>query len=1111
VNNLIDKLISTAFRNRYITLAIIFLLLVVGYGAFRALEIEAYPDFTNPQVRVITILPGKAAEEMERLVTIPLEKELNGIPGEISLRSTSFINLSVIIVTFEDGLPSQVTRQEVLERINQADIPGDAKPQLDSDSSSVGEIYRYTVESKYYSAMERKSIEDWDLEKAFRQIPGVIDVTSWGGPIKTYQVNVDPVRLKALGLSIDQVYQALSNANATTGANYIEKSGQAFVVRSLGLLKNISDINHVVVTSTANGTPIRVEDVATVDIGSGIRLGQYGKNRDDDDVMGIVMLLRGENPSRVVERLYKKFPEIQNSLPRGVKLVPLYDRLQLVRETLHTVFHNLGEGITLVVIVLIVFLFDFTSGLIAATVIPLALLFSFICLNLFHIPANLLSLGAIDFGIIVDGAVVMVENAFSRLSEASHHLKDRKSRNRLVLEAVQQVGRPILFATSIICCCFLVLFAFNGVAGKLFRPLAFTMNFQLLGAVLIALTFIPVLISFFMTHKPITERESPVVILVRAIYRPILRWTIAHPLPVIAAALAALACAVVLFLHTGSEFLPALEEGNIWLRATVLPPSISLEEGVVVAHRIREILLQYPELKNVTSQTGSPDDATDPNLFSNIEFLVDLKPPEQWRTQFHRHKEELISAMNKDLSTIPNVDYNFSQYIQDNVDEAISGAKGNLGIKIFGPDINVLQRLGDQITNIVTQVPGMVDVADDHLVGQPQYQVIVDREAASRYGLNVSDVQNLIAESVGGKVATQLVEGERRFDVLVRLSKPYRDTKEAIDNLLINPPGPIGTIPISLVAHTQAESGALIINREENKRLMIVKANVRGRDLGSAVVEAQQKIAQQVHLPEEYEINWGGQYEYQQESNQRLVVVVFITLGLIFFILLLAFGSISHALLILVAIPLAAIGGVVGLFVTHTYFSISAGIGFIALTGVAVQNGVIMVSFIDQLLQRYINQLSQLSQLSDISDVAISPSINSQVVYTTLIKMAVQDYSLKRIKYTKLLYTKQELIPYLITQATYKGALSRMRPVLMTATVAILGLLPVATSNGIGSQTQKPFAIVIISGLISATFLTLLVLPALYNLVEKNTNKHLKPRQEETDDPVDELTLASVS
>jgi cobalt-zinc-cadmium resistance protein CzcA len=768
--------------------------------------------------------------------------------------------------------------------------------------------------------------------------------------------------------------------------------------------------------------------------------------------------------------------------------------LQLVRETLHTVFHNLGEGIGLVILVLIVFLFDITSGLIAATVIPLALLFSFFCLNLFHIPANLLSLGAIDFGIIVDGSVVMVENAFSRLSEERHHLRDRKSRNQLVLEASQQVGRPILFATSIICCCFIVLFGFNGVAGKLFRPLAFTMNFQLVGAMLIALTIIPVLISFFMTSKPLVERESPLVRLIRAIYKPVLSWTINNPLPVLTASLAALVLAVILFLHTGSEFLPALEEGNIWLRATVIPASVSLEQGIVIADNIREILLKYPEVKNVTSETGSPDDATDPNLFGNIELQVDLLPFDQWRSQFHGDKNELIKSMNEDLSVIPNVDYNFSQYIQDNVDEAISGAKGTLGIKVFGADIKVLQALGDQIKDIVTQVPGMVDVADDHLLGQPQYQVVVNRDAASRYGLNVSDVQNLISTSVGGKAVTQIVEGERLFNVLVRLEKPYRSDKEAIDNLLINPPGTIGPIPISLVAHTEIVSGPLVINREANKRLMIVKANVRGRDLGSAVGEAQQKIASQVHIPEGYEIDWGGQFEYQQESNQRLMVVVPGTLGLIFLILLLAFGSARYALLILVAVPLAAIGGIVGLYLTHTYFSVSAGVGFIALTGVAVQNGVIMVSFINQLLEGYIDKLSQKPDSLNIPPSSLR--IQDRAVYIGLVKAGIQTQSLKTINYTQILPNNSQSISYLIGRSVYEGALARMRPVLMTATVAILGLLPVASSNGIGAQTQKPFAIVIISGLISATFLTLLVLPTLYNLVEKKTNRQMKQQQQ---------------
>ncbi|AGY58812.1 efflux RND transporter permease subunit [Gloeobacter kilaueensis] len=1023
MNKLIDNLITLALRHRYVTVAVALVLLVAGYWAFRTLETEAYPEFTDPKVRVITILPGKGAEEVERLVTIPLEKELGGIPNETSLRSISFLGLSVVSVTFEDGTPTTLARQQVLERVNQADIPDDAKPELDPDAGAIGEIYRYTVESKYYSPTELKAIEDWQLEKAFRQIPGVIDVTSFGGPVKTYQVNIDPGRLRAFSLTLDQVFQALANSNETVGGNYIENNGQAYVVRGLGLLRNIDDIDRVVVTAAPDGTPIRIKDVAAVEIGAGVRLGQFGKNLEDDAVMGIVLMRRGENPSRVIERLYEKFPQIQQALPSGVRLVPLYDRNQLVRETLDTIGHNVAEGVVLVVVVLIVFLFDITSGLVTAAVIPLALLFAFICLNLCRIPANLLSLGAIDFGIIVDGAVVMVENAFRRLSEEGRDL-DWLDRSHLVLEGAKQVGRPILFATGIIISCFVPIFTFSGVAGKLFRPLAFTMNFALLGAVLVALTIIPVLVLFFMTRRPLIERESPVVSWARRLYKPTLGWVLAHPWPVILAVVAAIAMAVVLFFNTGSEFLPALDEGNIWLRATMLPTSVSLENAVATAQRIRLIVMRYPEIKNVTSQTGSPDDGTDPNLFSNIEFLVDLKPTSQWRPRFHGNKEELIEAMNRDLSVIPNVLYNFSQYIQDNVDEAISGAKGEVGIKIFGPDIRVLQRLGDAVATIVAGVPGMVDVADDKMLGQPQYQIVVDRDAAARYGINVSDIDNLVQTAVGGRTATQLAEGERRFNVFVRFARPFRNSQIALDNLLVDPPGPVGPIPLAQVAHVEAVTGAAIINREDNSRRMIVKANVRGRDLGSSVSEAQQKVSRQVQLPAGYQIVWGGQYQYQQESNQRLLVILPLTLALIFVILLFALGSAANALLILVAVPLAALGGVLGLFVTHTYFSISAGVGFIALSGVAVQNGVILVSYINQL--------------------------------------------------------RREGLP--AAKAVYEGALTRMRPVLMTATVAILGLVPAALSNGIGSQSQKPFAIVIIGGLISATVLTLLVLPTLYQL-----------------------------
>ncbi|PWT94460.1 MAG: hypothetical protein C5B53_13140 [Candidatus Melainabacteria bacterium] len=1032
LTNQLDKLIALFYRRRFLSWLLLIGIIGGGIWAHYSLDTEAYPEFAPPTVRVITLAPGKGAEEVERLITIPLEKELNAIPGQVNLRSISILGLSVISVIFQDGVQTLQARQQVLERVARADIPDYAQPQLDPDSGSTGEIYRYTLESKYFSPMTRKAIEDWQLERAFKQIPGVIDVVSFGGPTKNYQVNIDAKKLVSYGIKLTQVFQAIQNSNGTTGGNYIENNGRAYVVRGLGLLRNVEDIERVVVSSTQDGTPIRIKDIASVDIGPGIRLGQFGKNDDDDAIMGIVLMRRYENPSKVVERLYEKLPEIRASLPDGMHLVKLYDRQELVHNTLETITHNVVEGVLLVVTVLIVFLFDITSGLLASIAIPLALCVAWVLLTVFHIAANLLSLGAIDFGIIVDGAVVMVENCFARLinlpDEAS--LEEKKE---LVLKCAQQVGSPILFATTIIMAAFLPIFTFEGVAGKLFRPLVYAMNFNLIGAIIAALLIIPSLIGVFLVRRKLSHRESPVIRFAHAIYKPILQWSLGHPKLVIIGALCSLALTGLLAANVGSEFLPALDEGNIWLRVTVLPTSVSLEEAVRTARRIREIIGRFPEIRNVTSQTGCPDDGTDPNLFSNIEVFLDLRPAKEWRPEFKRNKAELIKALNKELSVIPNVLLYFSQYIQDNVDEAVAGAKGTLAIKIYGPDIAVLQRLGDQIADIVTRVPGLVDVTNNQQLGQPQYQVQIDRDEASRYGVNVSDIQNLVETAIGGKVATRLIDGEKRFPVLVRFSKEFRNTERALDDILIDPPGPISSVPLTQMASIKYGDGAAFITREANSRVMYVRINLRDRDLGSAVLEAQKKIAEQVKIPEGYKLVWAGQYEFQQEANRRLMFIVPGTLLLIFFILVAAFGSSKNALLIMSGVPLAGLGGVSALLLTNTYFSISAAVGFIALSGVAVQNGVILIS--------YINQLRTNEGLS-------------------------------------------------VEEAAYKGALDRMRPVLMTATVAILGLVPAALSNGIGAQSQKPFAIVIIGGLLSATVLTLVVLPAIYTVIESHSKKN---------------------
>jgi len=1025
----LNDAIEFFYRRRWLSILLIILVLAGGFWAHATLDTEAYPEFTAPTVRIITLAPGKGAEEVERLITIPLEKELNAIPKESWMRSISILGLSVISIVFEDDSQQLQNRQQVLERIAQADLPQGTQPGLDPDSGGIGEIYRYTLESKYYSPMSRRVIEDWQLEKAFKQIPGVIDVVSFGGPTKTFQVQIDAKKLVSYGISLTQVFQAIQNSNATTGGNYIENNGRAYVVRGLGLLTNTQDIERVVVSSTQDGIPVRIKDVAQVNIGPGIRLGQFGKNDDDDALQGIILMRRGSNASKVVERVYKLLPEVKASLPDGIKLVKLYDRQELVEHTLDTVFHNVLEGILLVVAVLILFLFDLSSGLIASVAIPFSLCLALLLLSTFHIAANLLSLGAIDFGIIVDGAVVMVENVFAKLSQLSNG-ESLEEKKELVLKCAQQVGSPILFSITIIMATFLPIFSLEGVAGKLFRPLVFTMNFHLVGAIVSALFVIPSLLAFFLIRRKISHRVSPIITFAHSIYNPMLKWSLKNVKLVMLGALASLVLAIVLAANVGSEFLPALDEGNIWLRATVLPTTVSLEEAVRTARRLRQIISTFPEIRNVTSQTGSPDDGTDPNLFSNIEMFLDLKPAEQWRQQFHGDKHQLISALNKELSIIPNVLLYFSQYIQDNVDEAIAGAKGTLAIKIYGPDVAILQKLGDKIADIVATVPGLVDVANNQQMGQPEYQIQIKRDEAARYGVNVSDIQSLVETAIGGKVATRLIEGEKRFPVLVRFAKEFRNTEHALDNILIDPPGPMTSVPLSEMASIKYGYGPAFITRERNSRVMYVRINLRGRDLGSAVREAQAIIDKQIKFPEGYKIVWAGQYEFLQEANQRLMIIVPATLLLIYLILYGAFGSHKSAFLIICSVPLAGLGGISALLLTRTYFSVSSAVGFIALSGVAVQNGVILVS--------HINNLRHNEKLS-------------------------------------------------VFDAAYQGALDRMRPVLMTATVAMLGLLPAATSNGIGAQSQRPFAIVIIGGLLSATALTLVVLPALYTMINKNS------------------------
>lgn len=1018
--HLIDKLVNGALKGRYLTLVATAIILLAGVVAWQRLPLEAYPELSNPQVRIITLYPGKGPEEVEKLVTIPLEKELYGIPAETNLRSLSLYALSVITVTFTDGTDTTLARARVLERISGADLPHDAEPGLEPDVGSLREIYRYSLHSNYYSPMGLRSIQQWDLEKIVRQVPGVIGIVSEGGPTKTYQVKVNPHRLRAYDVTLQEVFGAIERSNATSGGGFMERDGQAMIVRQLGLLSGVDDIKEVVVKENDQGIPIRIKDVATIEIGPMVRRGQVGKNYEDDVVEGIVLLRRGENVSRVLTALKERIPELIKRLPEGVVFETLYDRSGLVEQTLKTVGKNVAVGIGLVLLFLVLFLVDIPAAVITAIVIPISILVAFIYLTLFDIPANLLSLGAIDFGILVDSAVVMTENIIRRLSDEG---KDLSPQERLILlgESAREVAGPIVSGIAVIIATFLPIFTFSGVEGKLFRPLAITMVTALIGAAFAALTIIPVLLSFWYSKRPPTEQESPLVKVSSFVYAPTLRWSLRHPIIVIAVAICAFAGSIQVFMGLGSEFLPHLEEGNIWLRATIKPGSVTLDESVKVAREIRAKVLKYPEVTTVLSQVGGPDDGTDPARFADQEFYIGLKTPDKWREKYHENKDLLIEDMRANLEKLPNVSYYFTQYIQTTLDEALSGVQGSLVAKISGPDLATLEDIAHQVGRVMNQTSGIVDVIVDPLIGQPQVSVKIDRNKAARYGLNVADLRDLVEIAVGGMPATVAIEDERRFEVIIRLDKAYRETPDSLNQILVDTPSG-ERIPLSQVAEVEETVGATQIWRDSGSRLATIRANVRGRDLATSVHEAQEKVKASVKLPPGYHVEWTGEFQRQQEAAHQLSIIVPVTLALIIIILYSACGTLSGALVMFSVVPLAAIGAILALRLTGTYMSISAGVGFIALFGLAVKNGILLVSFVNELRHEGLS----------------------------------------------------------LSRAVYRGAVTRLRPVLMTATIAAVGLLPAALSNEIGAQTQKPFAIVIIGGLISCTFLTLYVLPAIY-------------------------------
>ena len=1038
---MIRALVDFALNNRFVVLSMALLLFIWGMIAFHNLPVEAYPDVANTWVQIITQWPGRAAEEVEQQVTIPIEIQVNGIPHLQHVRSASLAGLSVVNLIFDDDSDNDWDRQKALERLSQVTLPPGVSGGIGPDFSPIGSVYWYTLKSTNpaYDLMELKSLQDWVVSKYIRSVPDVVDDSSFGGLTREYQIHLDPDKLVSYGLSLAQVELQLTNSNSNAGGSFIEQGSQQVNVRSVGLVTDIRDIEKTVL-KTQNGTPLRVKDIAVVTQGPKIRLGQIGKAihradgvvEDDNDVVeGVVFLRKGGDTATMLEALHVMVNRLNNQiLPPGVRIVPYLDRDELVHYTTHTVLHNLGEGMILVVIILFIFLGNIRGAIIVSLTIPFALLFASICLGLRHISANLLSLGALDFGMVVDGAVVMVENIVRHLNrpeEAPLTLVDR------IRVAAHEVQRPVFYAIGIIITSYLPIFTLQRVEGKLFKPMAWTVAFALLGALIFSMAVAPALASLLF-RKGARQWQNPLMHFLTTRYRKDVHWAIGHRWITIGGALCLFLVAIYLAFSgvIGSEFLPHLDEGAIWVRGT-MAPSTGPTESAKVADRAREILCSFPEVPQVVNQIGRPDDGTDTTGFFDAEFFVDLLPKEKWRPVFHQDKERLIAAMDRELEKIPGVFWGFSQPISDNLEEAVSGVKGALAVKIYGDDLKTLEEKADEMAAVMRPIRGIEDLGVFRVRGQPNLNFKVDRDQASRYGINVSDVQDAIQTAVGGNAVTQVLIGEQRYDIVLRYLPQYRDTREAIEKVrLLAPSGE--RVSLAQLTKVNVLDGGSEIYREANSRYVAVKFSVRGRDLGSTVEETIGKVNAAVKLPVGYSLDWAGEYESQKRSQRRLLIVLPLTILLIYIILYTMFKSVKWALLILTNVAMARIGGLLALLITHTNFSVSSGVGFLALFGVSVQTGVIMVEYINQLRSR----------------------------------------------------------GYDIEQAAVEGAVLRLRPIIMTMLVATLGLLPAALSHGIGSDSQRPFAIVIVGGLVSDLVMSIFLLPTLYTWIARSDD-HLPP------------------
>lgn len=1016
---MIDRFVRAALRRRWLVLAVFILIAAFGYASWKELSVEAYPDIADTTAQVITQYAGHAAEEVEEQVTIPIERELNGTPGLQVMRSRSTFGLSIVTLVFRDGIDDYFARQRIRERLERVSLPPGAEPELDPLTSPIGEIYRYTLESNSRSQRELRELQRWVVIPALRQVPGVAEVTNFGGETTQFQLVLDPTRLTQYHLSLSHVIEAIRRNNSNAGGSIMVRGDQGFVVRGIGLIRNLEDLGNIVVAED-HGTPVFLRSLGELHLGALARNGILGRDRNPDGVSGIVLLLRGENPSRVLEGVHERVDALNHGLlPPDVRVVPYLDRTELVNTTLHTVSRTMLEGIGLVIIVLILFLGSPRSALIVATTIPLAILIAFILMRFTNIPANLLSLGAIDFGIIVDGAIVLME-AILRQREQK---PDAELTEHDAASAATSVARPIFFAKVIVITAYLPLFAFQRVEKKLFTPMAYTIGYALAGALLVGLALIPGL-SLAALRKPRRVWQNPVLVAAESGYLRVLRSVLRRPLLLaLVPGAAAAALALVLGITIGKGFLPELDEGSIWLQVQ-LPPGLSLDKAAEMANELRAAALEFPQVSYIVTQLGRNDDGTDPWTPSHIESSVGLRPYATWPRGMT--KADLIAQMARRFARIPGITVGFSQPMIDGVNDKISGAHSDLVIKIFGDDLGEARRVAADIVDVLRRVPGSADVAIDQEPPLPQLQVRVDRAAAARYGINVSDVADLIEVAIGGRAVAEVFQGERRYDVAVRFPPHVRSSPDAIGDLTLTAPGG-ARIPLSQIARLELRSGESTITRETNRRHLTVRLNLRGRDLSSFLADAQARIAREVRVPRGYEVRWGGQFENQQRAARRLAIILPAVLALIFLLLYGAFGTLRHAGMILVNVPLALLGGMIALHLREMTLNVSSAVGFITLFGVAVQNGVIMVSGLNEL--------------------------------------------------------RAEGVP--LRDAVECGARERLRAVLLTATVAALGMLPAALARGIGSDVQRPLATVVVGGLASATVLTLFVLPALYYVIER--------------------------